>query len=56
MKLYNFIIGELLELANREFRSEEFYKLKDLILILEKCTDAFESLAHEIETIAVKES
>ena len=31
-------------------------KLKDLILILEKCTDAFESLAHEIETIAVKES
>ena len=32
MKLYNFIIGELLELANREFRSEEFYKLKDRIL------------------------
>ena len=31
-------------------------KLKDLVLILEKCTDAFESLAHEIETIAVKES
>ena len=31
-------------------------KLKDLVLLLEKCTDAFESLAHEIETIAVKES
>ena len=32
MKLYNLIVGELLELANREFRSEEFYKLKDRIL------------------------
>jgi len=32
MKLSNLFIGELLELANREFRSQEFYKLKDRIL------------------------
>lgn len=31
-------------------------KLKDIVLTLERCTDAFEHLAHNIETIAVKES
>lgn len=31
-------------------------KIKDVVLILEKGTDAFESLAHEVEAIAVKES
>ncbi len=31
-------------------------KLKDVVLVLEKCTDAFESLAHGVEAIAVKES
>ncbi len=31
-------------------------KLKDVVLVLEKCTDAFESLAHAVEAIAVKES
>ncbi len=31
-------------------------KLKDVIEILEKAADAFETLAHEVETIAVKES
>lgn len=31
-------------------------KLKDIVEVLEKCTDAFEQLAHGIETIAVKES
>lgn len=31
-------------------------KLKDVVLVLEKCTDAFETLAHGIEAIAVKES
>ncbi len=31
-------------------------KLKDVIEVLEKCSDAFEDLANGIETIAVKES
>lgn len=31
-------------------------KLKDVVEILEKGADAFEALAHEVETIAVKES
>ncbi len=31
-------------------------KLKDVVLTLEKATDAFESLAHAVEGIAVKES
>lgn len=31
-------------------------KLKDIIEVLEKCADAFEEVAHDIETIAVKES
>ena len=31
-------------------------KLKDVVLVLEKCTDAFESLAHAVEAIALKES
>lgn len=31
-RIANWIIGELLELANREFRSQEFYSLKDRIL------------------------
>ncbi len=31
-------------------------KLKDVIEVLEKCADAFEQVAHDIETIAVKES
>ncbi|WP_026459784.1 DUF47 domain-containing protein [Schaalia suimastitidis] len=31
-------------------------KLKDIIEVLEKCSDAFEDLANSIETIAVKES
>ncbi len=31
-------------------------KLKDVIEALEECTDAFEEVAHAIETIAVKES
>lgn len=31
-------------------------KIKDLVLLLEKCTDTFEYLAREVETIAVKES
>lgn len=31
-------------------------KLKDIVEVLEKCTDAFEGVAHQVETIAVKES
>lgn len=31
-------------------------KIKDVVLVLEKCTDAFEALAHGVEAIAVKES
>ncbi|WRS30947.1 DUF47 family protein [Actinomycetaceae bacterium MB13-C1-2] len=31
-------------------------KLKDVVEILEKCADAFETLAMQVETIAVKES
>lgn len=30
--LFQFVVGELLELANREFRTQEYYKLKDRIL------------------------
>ncbi|MSS83264.1 DUF47 domain-containing protein [Actinomycetaceae bacterium WB03_NA08] len=31
-------------------------KLKDIVEVLEKCTDAFEDLANTVESIAVKES
>ncbi len=31
-------------------------KLKDIVAVLEKATDAFEQVAHAVETIAVKES
>lgn len=31
-------------------------KLKDIVEVLEKCTDAFEDLANAVESIAVKES
>ena len=39
-----------------EFKTIEVLKLKDIVEALERAIDAFESVAHTIEQIAVKES
>ena len=46
----------LAKLFSGEFKTIEVLKLKDIVEALERAIDAFESVAHTIEQIAVKES
>ena len=46
----------LAKLFSGEFKTIEVLKLKDIVEALERAIDAFESVAHTVEQIAVKES
>jgi uncharacterized protein len=46
----------LAKLFSGEFKTIEVLKLKDIVEALERAIDSFESVAHTIEQIAVKES
>jgi len=46
----------LAKLFSGEFKTIEVLKLKDIVESLERAIDAFESVAHTVEQIAVKES
>ncbi len=46
----------LAHLFDSDLDAVSIIKLKDVVETLEKCADAFEEVAHDIETIAVKES
>ena len=46
----------LAKLFSGEYKTIEVLKLKDIVEALERAIDAFESVAHTVEQIAVKES